>query len=99
MGDKAMPERSTRTAKLDLRLTPEAKQKLQIAAESAGRTVSEFVLESAMVRADETLADRTRFGLDADRWKAFLEALDAPPRDLPRLGRLLQEPSVFERGD
>jgi uncharacterized protein (DUF1778 family) len=34
-------------AKLDLRLSPEAKQKLQTAAESAGRTVSEFVLESA----------------------------------------------------
>ncbi len=37
-----MPGRSTRTAKLDLRLSPEAKQKLQTAAESAGRTVSEF---------------------------------------------------------
>lgn len=93
-----MPGRSTRTAKLDLRLTPEAKHKLQTAAESAGRTVSEFVLESALVRADETLADRTRFGLDADRWKMFLEALDSPPRELPRLGRLLREPSVLERG-
>jgi uncharacterized protein (DUF1778 family) len=51
------------------------------------------------VRADETLADRTRFGLDADRWKAFMEALDAPPREIPRLGRLLEEPSVFERSD
>ena len=60
-----MPGRSTRTAKLDLRLSPEAKKKLQTAAESAGRTVSEFVLESALVRADETLADRTRFGLDS----------------------------------
>jgi uncharacterized protein (DUF1778 family) len=94
-----MPGRSTRTAKLDLRLSPEAKQKLQTAAESAGRTVSEFVLESALVRADETLADRTHFGLDAERWMAFIEALDAPPREIPRLGRLLQEPSVFERGD
>jgi uncharacterized protein (DUF1778 family) len=93
-----MPEKSTRTAKLDLRLTPEAKKKLQTAAESSGRTVTEFVLESALVRAEETLADRTRFGLNADRWKAFLEALDAPPRDLPRLRRLLRDPSAFERG-
>ena len=73
-----MRGRSTRTAKLDLRLSPEAKQKLQTAAESAGRTVSEFVLESALVCADETLPDRTRFGLDADRWKAFMEALRRP---------------------
>lgn len=93
-----MPGRSTRSAKLDLRLTPEAKQKLQTAAKSAGRTVSEFVVESALVRADETLADRTRFGLDAERWRTFLEALDAPPREISRLGRLLQEPSIFDRG-
>jgi uncharacterized protein (DUF1778 family) len=72
---------------------------VQAGGESAGRTVSEFVLESALVRADETLAERTRFGLDADRWKAFMEALDAPPREIPRLGRLLKKPSVFERGD
>ena len=94
-----MPERSARTAKLDLRLSPEAKEKLQAAAQASRRSVSEFVLESALVRAEETLAGRTRFGLDAERWRMFLEALDAPPRDLPRLDRLFREPSVFERRD
>jgi uncharacterized protein (DUF1778 family) len=93
-----MAERSIRTAKLDLRLSPEAKNKLQAAAKVSQRSVSEFVLESALVRAEETLTDRTRFGLDADQWRAFLAALDAPPRDLPRLNRLFQEPSVFESG-
>ncbi len=93
-----MPQRSGRTAKLDLRLSPEAKRKLQAAALASHRSVSEFVLDSALVRAEETLAGRTRFGLDAERWAAFLEALDAPPRDLPRLERLFREPSVFERG-
>jgi len=91
-----MPERSTRTAKLDLRLSPEAKEKLQAAASASRRSVSEFVLESALVRADETLMDRTRFGLNVDQWKAFLAALDAPLRELPRLKRLFQKPSVFE---
>src|SRR5882724_11692604 len=90
--------KSIRTAKLDLRLSPEAKQKLQAAANVARRSVSEFVLESALVRAEETLADRSRFGLDADRWTAFIAALDAPPRDLPRLKRLFKELSVFEGG-
>jgi uncharacterized protein (DUF1778 family) len=93
-----MPQRAMRTAKLDLRLSPEAKEKLQAAANASQRSVSEFVLESALVRAEETLADRTRFGLDAERWDAFLKALDAPPRDLPRLNRLFQKPSVFEGG-
>ena len=50
-----------------------------------------------LVPPDETLAGLTHFGLDAQRWKAFMEALDAPPRDISRLGRLLQEPSVLTR--
>jgi uncharacterized protein (DUF1778 family) len=91
-----MPPPGGRTAKLDLRLTPEAKQTIAAAAAAARRSVSEFVLESALERAGETLADRTRFGLDAERWKAFLDALDAPPRELPRLRRLMNERGVFD---
>lgn len=87
----------TRTEKLDLRLTRSAKRALQSAATAARRSVSEFVLESALARAEETLPDRQRFGLDTERWQAFLAALDAPARPNSRLKKLLQTPSVFER--
>jgi uncharacterized protein (DUF1778 family) len=93
-----MTKQANRTEKLDIRLTPKAKRTLQAAAIAERRKVSEFVLESALARAEETLADRQRFGLDAERWTAFLEALDAPPRDLPRVRRLFEEPSPFESG-
>ncbi len=93
-----MPPTVTRKEKLDLRLTSSAKRALQCAARAARRSVSEFVLESALSRAEETLPDRQRFGLDAEQWAAFQAALDAPPRPTPRLATLLQEPSVFERG-
>lgn len=91
-----MPAPSLRSAKLDLRLSPEAKVRLQAAAQAANRSVSEFVLESALQCASETLASRTRFGLDAKQWQEFLDALDAPPRELPRLRKLLQESGPFE---
>lgn len=87
---------AVRSEKLDLRLTPEAKRMLSAAARAARRSVSEFVLESALARAEEALPDRRRFGLDAERWEAFLAALDAPPRPMPRLRRLLNEPSPFD---
>jgi uncharacterized protein (DUF1778 family) len=87
----------TRKEKLDLRLTPSAKRTLQFAAAAAHRSVSEFVLESALARAAETLPDRQRFGLNAEQWEAFQAALDAPLRSMPRLRRLLRQPSVFER--
>jgi uncharacterized protein (DUF1778 family) len=90
--------RTARSEKLDIRLTSAAKRMLNVAASAAGRSVSEFVLESALARAEETLADRRHFGLNAERWEAFMAALDSPPREIPALERLLREPSIFEGG-
>jgi uncharacterized protein (DUF1778 family) len=93
-----MPTRATRSEKLDLRITREAKLALRAAAAVTHRSVSEFVLESALARADEALAERRGFSLDASQWKAFLAALDEPPRPLPRIERLLSEPGFFDSG-
>jgi uncharacterized protein (DUF1778 family) len=93
-----MPATATRTEKLDLRITPAAKLALSAAAAADRRSVSEFVLDSALARAEETLASRRHFGLDADKWGAFVAALDAKPRALPRVKKLFSEPSVFEGG-
>lgn len=94
-----MPTTETRNEKLDLRLTSSAKRTLQSAAVAARRSVSEFVLESALARAEETLPDRQRFGLTLEQWEAFEAALEAPPHPAPRLTKLLNEPSVFEQGN
>jgi uncharacterized protein (DUF1778 family) len=67
-----------RSEKLDLRLTPGAKQTLQRAAAVANRSVTDFVLESALASAAATLADRQSFHLDLEQWEAFVAALDAP---------------------
>lgn len=91
-----MPDHVTRSEKLDLRLTPAAKQVLHQAAAAARRSVSDFVLQSALERANESLSDRRQFGLDDNQWAAFMTALDAPPRPHSRLKRLLSKPSIFE---
>jgi len=91
-----MNVRTNRTEKLDLRLTATAKRALQNAAQASHKTVSDFVLESALERADSVLADRQAFRLDARRWNAFKAALDAPAKPRPRLARLLGEPSVLD---
>lgn len=85
-----------RSEKLDFRLTPGAKQTLQRAATTAQRSATDFVLESALASAAETLADRQSFLLDPEQWEVFVAALDAPPQLHPRLARLLQEPSEVE---
>ncbi|MGA7829648.1 MAG: DUF1778 domain-containing protein [Terracidiphilus sp.] len=87
-----------RTEKLDLRVSPAAKAKLQAAAAAVHRSMSDFVMESALVRAEDTLAERRVFGLDAEKWAAFQAALDAPARPLPHLQALLDEPGFFDAG-
>jgi uncharacterized protein (DUF1778 family) len=87
-----------RTEKLDVRVSPSVKSKLQAAASYTNRSMSDFVLDSALSRADELLADRRVFSLNAEAWTAFQEALDAPAKVLPRMQKLLSEPSVFDIG-
>ena len=91
-----MPAPETRTEKVDLRVSPTNKEKLRAAAELAKRTMSEFILDSALERADEALADRQRFGLSKVRWAEFRDALDAPVRSMPSMKKLLNEPSIFD---
>jgi uncharacterized protein (DUF1778 family) len=94
-----MAQTQARDTKLDIRLTREAKARLNAAAEARHQSVSQFVLESALGRADEALAERQRFTLDAEQWITFLAALDAPPRPLPRLEQLFREASPFETSE
>lgn len=85
-----------RTEKLDLRVSPAAKAKLQAAAVATHRTMSDFVMESALASAEQALAERRIFSLDEDAWNAFQAALDAPPRRLPHLQALLAAPGFFD---
>jgi uncharacterized protein (DUF1778 family) len=94
--ESEMPQRTNRTEKLDLRLSRTAKQTLQAAAAAERKSVSEFVLDTALREAEERLADRRVFTIEGKRWEAFVAALDAPPRRHPRLERLFREPSVFD---
>ena len=69
---------------------------MRAAATAERKSVSEFVLDTALSAAEERLADRRIFTLDSKKWDAFVAALDAPPRRHPRLERLFREPSVFD---
>lgn len=91
-----MAIQSPRTTKLDLRLSPEAKQTLNAAAQAAHCSVSQFVLTSALERAAEKLAERQRFELTTAQWEAFMVALDAPAKIVPQIQQLFREPDPFE---
>lgn len=86
-----------KAARLNLRASAQQDALIRQAAESVGRSVTDFVLDSACISAEHVLADRNRFVLDDEAWKRFMAALDRPVTDKPRLKRLLSESSILER--
>lgn len=91
------PAPARKVTRLNLRASAQQDALIRKAAESAGRSVTEFVLDSACANAEHVLADRNHFVLDDASWKLFLAALDQPATDKPLLKKLLSEPSVLER--
>lgn len=89
-------KRQNRTEKIDLRLTPQSKRRIQAAAEVQNKSLTEFVVDSALTTADILLTNPSDVRLNAKQWTALMEALDAPPQYNERLERLLTEPSVFD---
>lgn len=79
----------------DFRVDPETDRLVRRAAEMAERTLTDFVIDAAVVEAERLLADRTQFVLEAEQWERFVELLDRSPRDNPGLEKLFSRPSVF----
>jgi uncharacterized protein (DUF1778 family) len=86
-----------RSERVDLRMTPAAKRTLQRAAAITNETLTEFLLDSGLNAALDTLADRRVFQLDQKRWDAFMVALAAPPKNNAKLRKLLARKPAWEK--
>ena len=86
---------ASKSERIDVRASLPVKLLLQEAARSAHRNVSEFMLDAAIVAANQTLADRVRFELTAQQWKEFDAALDQPVGAKPKLKKLLRDPGLL----
>ena len=86
-----------RSERVDLRMRPAAKRTLQRAAAVAHKTLTEFLLDTGLNAAFDTLADRRVFELDEKRWNAFMAALATPPESNPKLRKLLARKPAWEK--
>lgn len=94
--DPSSEAQSVKSGRLGLRISDRQRSLLVAASRAEGATISEFVLKYATRAAEGVLADRRAFLLSEPQWAAFTDALDRPPRSLPRLGQLLQTPTVLD---
>jgi uncharacterized protein (DUF1778 family) len=66
------------------------------AATVAGKSRSEFILDSACEKAKTVILDQTFFGLDADQYDQFLAILDEPPTSNESLSNLLKRKAPWD---
>lgn len=91
-----MASSTTKTRRIEIRITEEERDLEQAAAAVSGETLSEFVRRAARYEAERTLAERTRYVLNDEAAQRFLTALEqSSPASERGLRRLIETPSVL----
>ena len=88
--------RKKRTERFNIRLSDREAKLIRLGAEHRGVNITNFILESASVRAEQEIADARHFELSTKDWQRFRKALDRPAKLKPRLNKLLSESTVLE---
>ena len=76
-----------KSERVAVRLTPAVKRALERGAEVSGRSLSDFVVDSAYRAAQRAIEDHERLSLSDEDRKAFLAAIDSPPEPTEALRR------------
>ena len=85
-----------KASRFSIRASVTQKRVIAEAARIRDTTISDFVLEQSLAAAQQVLADQVQFSLPKKQWKEFCDALDAPPKTIPALRRLLTKPGLFD---
>jgi uncharacterized protein (DUF1778 family) len=82
---------------IQIRASAATKAILNRAATLRGQKLSEFMLESARVRAEETILDQRLFALDDEAYQQFIAILDAPAKPDKALRARMKRKPAWER--
>lgn len=77
---------AVKSCRIESRVSPEARARIEQAAVMAGVSVSSFMVDAAVERADELIAQHTTTIVPADYFDALLATLDEPD-PAPRLAK------------
>jgi len=69
---------ASRTARLGLRATPEQEAVLRRAAAVAHKSLTDFILDSACLAAEQTLLDQRLFMVSDSQYQALMDLLEQP---------------------
>lgn len=81
---------------LNLRIPAAERNLIDRAAESAGKTRTDFILEAARRAAEETLLDRALMVVSPEAYSEFLKRLDRPAQPSERLKRTMRSKAPWQ---
>ena len=81
---------------LNLRIPPAERNLIDRAAESAGKTRTDFILEAARRAAEEALLDRALMVVSPEAYEEFLKRLDRPAQPNERLRGTMQSKAPWK---
>ena len=85
-----------KVSRFSIRASATQKSVIAEAARIKDTTISDFVLEQSLTAAQHIIADQVHFRLSKKQWKEFCDVLDATPKTIPALRRLLNKPGPFD---
>ncbi|KJC63335.1 DUF1778 domain-containing protein [Agreia bicolorata] len=86
---------TTKSERLELRLTADQKQNIEQAAAISGRSVTEFSVPLLVEEAGEVIRQERQLRMSKQAWDSFNAILDEPAKSVAGLADLLRRPAVF----
>jgi len=93
-----MPRAAQRPDRINLRLNRDAKRKLERAAAYSDKTLTDFVIDFALQKADEIVREHEVITLTANEWERLRALLLNPPEPNKRLERAFADHARVVQG-
>ncbi len=87
---------SARSARLGLRATHEQEVVLRRAAEVAHKSLTDFILDSACLAAEQTLLDQRLFMVSGSQYQALMDLLEQPEQPNEGLRELFSRKAPWD---
>lgn len=88
--------RPARRESLNIRIKPQERDLIDLAARLLGKSRTDFLLEAGRRAAEEALLDRTLFRVSPEVFAEFVARLDAAPKPSARLRRTMTTPAPWD---
>ena len=87
---------TARSARLGLRATPEQEAVLRRAADVAHKSLTDFILDSACLAAEQTLMDQRLFMVSGSQYQALMDLLERPEQANEGLANLFARKAPWD---